>query len=126
MKKSMMSSIRYVLGQIILFVDWITRPRRPKHAPEVQQALDSETENMALYQFHLCPFCVKTRRAIHRLGLNIETRDANRNPDFKEQLVSQGGQYKVPCLAIQEDGETRWMYESNDIISYLEQRFTRT
>jgi len=95
----MMGAIRYVLGQIILFVDWVTRPKRP--------------------------FCVKTRRTIHRLGLNIETRDAKRNPVHKDELVNGGGQYKVPCLAIQEEGKTRWMYESNDIISYLEQRFSR-
>jgi glutathione S-transferase len=29
----------------------------------------------------------------------------------------------VPCLLIEEDGEARWMYESNDIIAYLEKRF---
>jgi glutaredoxin len=121
----MMSAIRYILGQIILFLDWITRPRRPKHPPQVQQALDDQTKDLTLYQFHLCPFCVKTRRAIHRLGLNIETRDAKRDPGHKQDLVTQGGQYKVPCLAIKEDGETRWMYESSDIISYLEQRFSQ-
>lgn len=120
----MIRAVRYVLGQIILFVDWITRPRRPKHSPEVQRALDEQTKDLALYQFHLCPFCVKTRRTIHRLGLNIETRDARNDPEHQADLISQGGQYKVPCLAIQEEGETRWMYESNDIISYLEQRFS--
>jgi len=121
----MMGASRYVLGQIILFVDWVTRPKRPKHPPEVQQALDEQTKDLALYEFQLCPFCVKTRRTIHRLGLNIETRDAKRNPVHKDELVNGGGQYKVPCLAIQEEGKTRWMYESNDIISYLEQRFSR-
>lgn len=121
----MMSAIRYVLGQIILFVDWITRPKPPNHPPEVQQALDAETRHMALYQFHLCPFCVKTRRAIRRLGLNIELRDARNDPRHQAELVEQGGQYQVPCLAIQEQDGTRWLYESGDIISYLEQRFSR-
>jgi len=120
----MMSAIRYVLGQIILFVDWITRPRRPSHPPELQRSLDEQTRDLALYQFHLCPFCVKTRRVIHRLGLNIEIRDAKSEP-HKTDLVSKGGQYQVPCLAIQENGETRWMYESSDIIQYLEQRFSQ-
>ena len=121
----MIRAVRYILGQLILFVDWITRPRRPKHAPELQQRLDEETSSLALYQFHLCPFCVKTRRTIHRLGLNIETRDARNDEKHMETLIEEGGQYKVPCLAIQENGETRWMYESNDIISYLEQRFSQ-
>ncbi|MDF3852182.1 hypothetical protein [Achromobacter denitrificans] len=29
----------------------------------------------------------------------------------------------MPCLRIEEAGGTRWMYESSDIIAYLEQRF---
>ena len=121
----MMRVIRYVLGQIILFIDWITRPSSPNHAPEVQQALDAQTRDMALYEFRLCPFCVKTRRAIRRLGLNIETRDASRDARHKAELTEQGGQYQVPCLAIREGGQTRWLYESGDIISYLEQRFSQ-
>ena len=34
-----------------------------------------------------------------------------------------GGKIKVPCLHIQEEGQSRWLYESNAIIAYLEQRF---
>jgi len=29
----------------------------------------------------------------------------------------------VPCLRIEENGQTTWMYESNTIIEYLNQRF---
>jgi len=65
------------------------------------------------------------RRAIRRLGLNIETRDALNDPLHKQALVDGGGVYKVPCLAISEDGQTRWLYESSDIIAYLEQRFAQ-
>ncbi|HAI96784.1 MAG TPA: glutaredoxin, partial [Methylococcaceae bacterium] len=34
-----------------------------------------------------------------------------------------GGKLKVPCLRIEEDGKVSWMYESSDIINYLEDRF---
>jgi len=118
--------IRSVLSVVILAVNWVTTPKRPQHSDEVQKQLDEQTQDMALYQFNACPFCVKTRRAIRRLGLNIELRDAKNNPQFKTELIEQGGEYKVPCLAISENGETRWMYESDDIISYLNQRFTQT
>ena len=47
------------------------------------------------------------------------------DPSHKNTLVSEGGEYKVPCLAITEDGRTRWLYESSDIIAYLEQRFAQ-
>ena len=79
---------------------------------------------MALYQFKACPFCVKTRRAMKRLGLKIELRDARDNAQWRQQLLLEGGQVQVPCLYIPEDGAAgRWMYESGDIIDYLEQRF---
>lgn len=118
-------SIRWTLGQIILFVDWATRPRPPQRTPEAQAAVDAETQQLALYQFRLCPFCVKVRRAMRRLGLNIELRDALNDPRHKATLIEQGGQYKVPCLAITENGQTRWLYESSDIIAWLEARFGR-
>lgn len=119
----MLKLLRNLLGQLWLFFDWLTRPRRPKHSAEVQQKLDAETANMALYQFRLCPFCIKTRRVIQRLGLNIETRDALTEP-HRGDLLAGGGEIKVPCLAITANDETRWMYESNDIIAYLEKRFS--
>ncbi|HHI76568.1 MAG TPA: glutaredoxin [Gammaproteobacteria bacterium] len=117
-------AVRWALGQLILGIDWLTRPRPPQRTPEAQAALDAQTRNLALYQFRLCPFCVKVRRAIRRLGLNIELRDALNDPRHKAALVEQGGEYKVPCLAItEEDGKTRWLYESSDIIAWLEERF---
>lgn len=119
----MIRAVRYILGQLILFIDWITRPRKPRRSESVQAQIDQETGSMALYQFRLCPFCVKTRRNMRRLGLNIETRDAMNDPQYKQQLVEQGGEYKVPCLAIEEEGKTRWMYESSEIIAYLDKRF---
>ncbi|MCA7113286.1 hypothetical protein LGL75_14005 [Staphylococcus aureus] len=29
----------------------------------------------------------------------------------------------MPCLRIEENGQTRWMYESSDIVAYLEKTF---
>jgi len=54
--------------------------------------------------------------------LNIKTHNAQNNP-ARAELLNGGGQIKVPCLRIDQNGETIWMYESNDIIKYLEQRF---
>ena len=35
-------------------------------------------------------------------------------------LLNGGGKTQVPCLRIDNpDGETQWMYESDDIINYL-------
>jgi len=120
----MMSGIRWVLSKIILLLDWLTSPRKPVHSAERQAELDAQTASMSIYQYAACPFCVKTRRAIKRLGLNMELRDAKNDPQYRLELEQQGGQQQVPCLRIEEpDGSITWMYESSDIVAYLNRRF---
>jgi len=81
---------------------------------------------MALYQFNQCPFCVKTRRTIRRLGLNIELRDARNDSKWNAELIEQGGKYQVPCLRfVDDDGKDNWLYESSAINNYLDSRFAK-
>ena len=117
--------VRWVLGQIIIFIDWVTRPKPLQRAAEIQKEVDKKTDSMALYQFYQCPFCVKTRRQIHRLGLNIEKRDARNDAQWNQELISEGGKYQVPCLKITaDDGAVEWLYESSSINQYLDERFS--
>jgi len=59
-----------------------------------------------------------------RLGLKIELRDAQLDPDHKQALLEGGGKVKVPCLRIaHEDGREEWLYESDEINRWLHQRF---
>ncbi len=116
--------MRNGLGQLIIFADWLTRPKALQRSADKQAEVDEATAHLALYQFNACPFCVKVRRAIHAFNLKIELRDAKNNQQFRQELEQQGGRIKVPCLRIEEDGEVRWMYESNDIIAYLQERFS--
>ncbi len=119
-----MAIIRWVLGRLILLLNAIFRPKALKRSPEEQALMDRYTASLALYQYEACPFCVKVRRAMRRQSLNIELRDAKRNEAYKNELLSGGGQLKVPCLRIEEtEGDVKWMYESSDIIRYLEQRY---
>ena len=47
-----------------------------------------------------------------------------RQQSSREELLAGGGTIKVPCLRITDDaGDTSWMYESSDIIAYLQGRF---
>jgi glutaredoxin len=122
--KTIFRSIRWLLGQLIVFIDWITRPRPAVYSAGKQVELDETTSRMKLYHFRLCPFCVKTRRTIRRLGLNIETRDARYNPQWNRELIDQGGRYQVPCLRhFEDDGSEQWMYGADKIIQYLDRRF---
>lgn len=122
--KIFFKTVRLIVGPIILFVDKITTPRGIKRPEEMQQKIDQEVRNLVLYQFKTCPFCIKVKRNNKRLSLNIETRDAQHNKIYREELLQGGGQIKVPCLKIIDDnGNDRWMYESNDIMDYLKDRF---
>ena len=116
--------LRWPLGQIVIFLDWISGPKPPERSDEEQQLLDAQTASLKLYQFQQCPFCVRTRRSIRGLGLNIETRDARNDPRRHAELIEQGGRYQVPCLRIDKgEGNIEWLYESKNIIRYLDQRF---
>lgn len=115
--------IRNGLGSIIATISMLTQGKPIARAADEQTRVNDACENLSLYQFHSCPFCVKVRRQIHKLNLPIELRDAKNNPQFRSELAENGGRIKVPCLRIEENNEVQWMYESNDIIAYLQQRF---
>ncbi|GGO88146.1 glutaredoxin [Marinobacterium nitratireducens] len=116
-----MAIIRWILGRIILIVDFLTTPRGVKRPADQQAVLDAQTARLSLYQYKACPFCVKVRRAAKRQSLKIETRDAKNDPLYRQELQDQGGKLKVPCLRIESDnGDIQWMYESGDIVRYLD------
>ncbi len=115
--------LREGLGRLIVFIDWVSRPRPIKRTSEAQATVDSQTKSLALYQFYACPFCIRTRRAIQKLNLSIETRDIRQYNHYREELEANGGKVMVPCLRIEEAGNVRWLYESKEIIRYLNERF---
>lgn len=118
-----MKIIRWVLGRIILLVNALFSPKPINRSSSEQKKVDEAMAFIRLYQFEACPFCVKVRRAAKRLNLPLETRNAKKAP-WEQDLINGGGQRKVPCLRIENDtGEVKWMYESSDIIAYLEKRF---
>ncbi len=118
-----MQVIRWVLGSMILFFNWVFTPKSIKREAELQAKIDQKTAGLSLYQYPACPFCVKVRRAIKRNSLNIQTVDAKRCETSKQELLEGGGKLKVPCLKIVgSTGNISWMYESSDIINFLEQQ----
>ena len=90
-----MSLIRWFLGKLILFINALTLPKPIQRDDFNQNKLNKKTKNLSIYQFEACPFCVK-------------------------ELVIGGGKHKVPCLRIRKtNAKTEWLYESDDIISFL-------
>ena len=117
-------TIHIIVGPIMLFVDWLTTPKGMQRGAAEQQAVNAATQQLMLYQFKTCPFCMKVRRAGKRLSLNIEKRDAQHNAAARQELLQATGKTQVPCLKIvAADGSVRWLQDSGAIIQYLQERF---
>lgn len=115
--------IRFIIGNSIVFINASFPPKRVSRQQKVQFMADEKAKNMTLYQFYLCPFCVKVRRMIYQMNVTIEMRDIKKQPAFEKELIEGGGKRKVPCLRIQLDGKDEWLYESSDINTYLKSQF---
>lgn len=117
-------TLRLILTPFMLISEKLSTPESITRSAEEQARADEASKDLALYQFKACPFCIKVRKEIARLGLNIETRDAQHNPEHRAALEAGGGRIKVPCLKIQQDdGSERWLYESDEIKAWLQDRF---
>ena len=117
-------TLRLILTPFMLLSEKLSTPESVTRSAEEQARADEASKDLALYQFKACPFCIKVRKEIARLGLNIETRDAQHDPEHRAALEAGGGRIKVPCLKIQqEDGSERWLYESGEIKAWLQERF---
>ncbi|ODC04558.1 glutaredoxin [Terasakiispira papahanaumokuakeensis] len=117
-------TLRLILTPFMLISERLTRPTAMTREANAQAQVDQQCQQLALYQFKSCPFCIKVRKQIHRLALPIELRDAQHNSEHRQTLAQEGGKVKVPCLRIQhDDGHTQWLYESDQINAWLEQRF---
>lgn len=118
-----MKFIRWFLGRVILLLNFVFSPRGVTRSASEQTIADNKAKDLSLYQFEACPFCVKVRRELKRQSINISLRDAKNNDAFREELQNEGGRVKVPCLRIEKEGKVEWMYESSDIINYLQKEF---
>jgi glutaredoxin len=121
--KLLISLIRNLLGGIIAAIDLITRGSKLKRTTEAQNQVEAELKKLSLFQFFACPFCIKTRRAMHKMNLPIVKRNASQGSPFRDELLKGGGKVQTPCLRVESDNGVEWLYESSAIISYLEKRF---
>jgi glutaredoxin len=119
-------TLRTVLGPVMLLKERLSQPKGMVREASVQKVVDLQCQNLALYQFQTCPFCIKVRQEMRRLSLPIERRDAQHDTAHRTALLHGGGAIKAPCLKIIDAaGKSQWLYESAAIIAYLRARFAR-
>jgi glutaredoxin len=117
-------TLRAVLGPFLLLGNWLTRPKGVVRPPAEQQVVDARVRMLALYHFPTCPFCLKTRRTMRRLSLEIELRNARTDDAHRAALIAGGGKPQVPCLLVADAaGSQTWLYESDAINAYLNREF---
>ncbi len=78
------------------------------------------SERYQLYKYDSCPFCRRVLRFLETRDIPVELRDIHREPGAMQELARGGGRTMVPCLRIDREAGTQWLYESLDIIKYLE------
>ncbi|MDZ4201398.1 MAG: glutathione S-transferase N-terminal domain-containing protein [Gallionella sp.] len=124
MIKMFFRTLRLALMPFMLLWAKLAMPKGMVRSAEAQRQIDLECSQLALYHFKTCPFCIKVRHEMGRLSLPVTLRDAQHDPEHRDALLQGGGKIQTPCLRITDaQGQVQWMYESGDIIKYLQQRF---
>lgn len=103
----------------------LATPKGIVRSTEDQENIDQQCMRLKLYHFKTCPFCIKVRHEMARLSLPIDLRDAQHNAEHRADLLKGGGKIQTPCLQISNtSGNITWLYESKDIIEYLQNHFS--
>ena len=71
-----MKVIRWILGRLIILLDFIFSPKPILRDKTSQDLVNTITNRYKLYQYYACPFCVKVRRFLRKESINIEFIDA--------------------------------------------------
>lgn len=69
-----------------------------------------------LFVGSFCPHCRKVENFLDENDIKIDIVNINEDRGAMMELIQKGGKRQVPCLF--HDGE--YMYESNDIIEFLQ------
>jgi glutathione S-transferase len=77
---------------------------------------------LELYVMEDCPYCQKVRRKMNELGLDFIYRSYLKSKGEDNWGYKIGGKTMVPLLVDQQKNVA--MYESDDIIAYLEENYS--
>lgn len=94
-----------------------------KRSTQEQKKVDRQASCLTLYDCNQRPFNNKIQRHLKHLNVDVTVKNLNRCHVFQKELLSGGGRAQVPCLRIDTQNGSRWLYESDDIIRYLNRKF---
>ena len=79
---------------------------------------------VTLYNMEGSPYCRKVREALSELDVEHVVRNVPKGSPKRAELARRGGKVQVPYLVDPNTG--REMYESDDIVAYLERQYAAT
>ena len=119
-----MSWYQALLGKCSVWFEGFSKPVTPvQRSSEEQASIERKAAYLTLYDQGSNSCSTKVRRHIKWLNLPIVVKDLKRCHIYQKELLSGGGRAQLPCLRIEKTTGTEWLYESEDIIRYLDRRF---
>ena len=88
-----------------------------------RMAARDRVEPLTLYNMEGSPYCRKVREVLSELDLEHVVRNVPKGSPKREELARRGGKVQVPYLIDPNTGTA--MYESDDIVAYLEGEYAR-
>ncbi len=77
-------------------------------------------QKLSLYFFPSCPFCQYVLASLQSMSVDVSLVNIHQDYDARNELIAGGGKSQVPCLKIENNDGVKWMYESQDIVEYLQ------
>lgn len=118
-----MSVVRYFKGKALAFAYQLFPVRPLARSGMEKDSLERESRKMQLYFCHDCPSSLMIQRYCQRLGLRVVKKNVAQVIRYRNELINGGGQSRVPCLRVEEEGNVYWLYSREKIKRFLAQRF---
>ena len=78
------------------------------------------TTQFSLYYYDSCPFCARVLRSLNQVKVDVELRNVMSDSNHRSALQQATGRTTVPCLRIDNGTDSEWMFESMDIMRFLQ------
>jgi glutaredoxin 2 len=78
------------------------------------------TIQYSLYYYDSCPFCARVLRSLNQVKVDVELRNVMSDSNHRSALQQATGRTTVPCLRIDNGTDSEWMFESMDIMRFLQ------
>ena len=98
-----------------------TFKKRTKQVSDDVMTVTPGYEGLFLYYRQSCPFCRYVSAYLKSKGIVIDGKNIIENQKDLNELISRGGKRQVPCLKIVIGCSEKWLYESTDIVEFIEQ-----